>query len=408
MRRHFGSWKLAAALAAACSCLWASALMSAFPPPGTFSALFPPSNTSVKDGLFSSAACNGIRCDLCPFECFLPEGARGICKVRQNSGGRLKTLVHSRPVSVHIDPIEKKPVYHLLPGSLIYSLATAGCNLSCRACQNWEISQIFPEQSPSSVIAPERLDISASPDGRMYASLKNTEVSTLTPGQIIKYALATRSRSVAYTYSEPVVFYEYMLETARLAKKAGLKNVMVSAGYINPKPLAELLPYIDVVKIDLKGFDGSFYKKFSGGELRFVKQTLLELKRQKAMFEVVNLVVPTLNDSDESLKELSRWVKTELGPDTPLFFSRFTPNYRLQNLPQTPVETLTKARDIALKEGLRYVYVGNVPGHPGESTYCPKCGKIMVRRYGYAVLENLLTPNSGRCPYDGTRIPGIW
>ncbi|PIU19354.1 MAG: AmmeMemoRadiSam system radical SAM enzyme [Elusimicrobia bacterium CG08_land_8_20_14_0_20_59_10] len=352
--------------------------------------------------------CGGVQCRLCPHNCFLPEGARGRCRVRANYGGKLKTLAYGKPAAVHLDPIEKKPVYHMYPGSLVYSVAAPGCNLSCRGCQNWEISQIYPEQASTTTIVAQALEIKAAPDGRFYAELRQAGVPGLSPEEIVKYALATRSRSVAYTYSEPSVFYEYMYDTAVLARKAGLKNVMVSAGYINPEPLAMLAPLMDVVKIDLKGFNEKFYRAYTGGSLEPVKRALLVLKEKGALVEVVNLVVPGLNDSPADIEALAGWVKEDLGADTPLFFSRFTPNYLVSDLPPTPMETLARARETARKKGLRYVYVGNMPGNDGENTYCPKCGRVLVRRQGYAILENQLTPTGGRCPYDGTKIPGIW
>ncbi|MCX5786292.1 MAG: AmmeMemoRadiSam system radical SAM enzyme [Elusimicrobia bacterium] len=402
--------KLALGLAAVtvCLALVLCGLLAAYPLPGTFEALYPANNPGVRNGMFAAPVCNGVQCHLCPYNCFLPEGARGRCRVRINYGGRIKTLVYSKPVSVHLDPIEKKPVYHLYPGSLIYSLATPGCNLKCKACQNWEISQIWPEEAARSSPVPSALTVKTDASGRVYGELAQKEVSALSPSDIVSFALATRSKAVAYTYSEPVIFYEYMYDTARFAREKGLKNVMVSAGYINRGPLLELLKYMDVVKIDLKGFSPEFYRAYVGGRLEPVKETLLTLKKSGALFEVVNLVVPGLNDDDKSLDEMIVWIKTNLGSDTPLFFSRFMPNYRLENLAATPVETLTRARAAALKAGLKYVYVGNVPGHEGENTYCPKCGRVLVRRYGYAVLENLLSSNGGRCPYDGTKIPGIW
>ncbi|HNW43366.1 MAG TPA: AmmeMemoRadiSam system radical SAM enzyme [Elusimicrobiales bacterium] len=396
-----------AAAVAACA-LAACALIAFYPPPGTFAALYPPQNSHVKDARFARNICNGVQCRLCPYNCFLPEGMRGRCRVRANYGGKLKTLVYALPASVRLDPIEKKPVYHLYPGSLIYSLSTPGCNLSCRGCQNWEISQIYPEQIPARTSVPAELLLKAGPDGRVYGELRQTEVSELNPADIVKYALATRSKSVAYTYSEPTVFYEYMYDTAALARKAGLKNVMVSAGYINPEPLEMLLPLMDVVKIDLKGFSEKFYRGYTGASLAPVKNTLLVLKKNGVLSEAVNLVAPGLNDSPDDLAALSGWIKDNLGAQTPLFFSRFTPNYMVSDLPPTPVETLTRARDIAMKKGLKFVYVGNVPGHEGESTYCPKCGKVLIKRYGYAILEDHLTASKGRCPYDGTKIPGIW
>ncbi|MFA6317690.1 MAG: AmmeMemoRadiSam system radical SAM enzyme [Elusimicrobiota bacterium] len=397
----------ASGLAAAGAAGWAAWLASRHRPPGTFAGLFPPANPHVREAAFWKTACQGVQCELCPFECFLPEGARGVCRVRMNSGGRLVTMVYDHPVSVHLDPIEKKPVFHLLPGSLIYSLAAAGCSLRCSFCQNWEISQAFPEEVVGRTSVPRELRILAVSGGMAQAQIVADEAATLSPEEVVKAALATRCRSIAYTYSEPVVFYEYVRDIAALAKKAGLRNVMVTAGYINPKPLAELAPLLDVVKVDLKGFDEGFYRRMVGGELKFVLRTLQELRRHHVLTEVVNLVVPTLNDDPAALKALSAWVKQNMGPDTPLFFSRFHPQYKVQNIPPTPVETLTLARDLAMKEGLRYVYVGNVAGHPGEHTYCPKCRQVMVRRQGYMILENRIAA-TGRCPNDGTRIPGIW
>ena len=398
----------AVAAAMALLSLGAVFLLVRYPPPSTLSGLLPAENPWVRDARFAIPMCNGVQCKLCPFECFLPEGARGRCKVRLNYGGKLKTLVYSKPVSVHLDPVEKKPIYHLFPGSLIYSLATPGCNLQCKSCQNWEISQIYPEQAPKTTVVPERLDIKAAAGGGMYGELRNKEVSALPPEDIVAYALATHARSIAYTYSEPAIFYEYMSDTARLARKKGLKNVMVSSGYINRKPLEALLENMDVVKVDLKGFNEGFYREYVGGSLERVKTALLTLKKHGGLFEIVNLVVPGLNDDDKSVSAMISWIKKELGPDVPVFFSRFSPNYRLANIGVTPAETLTKARDEAIKQGLKYVYVGNVAGHPGESTYCPVCARVMIKRYGYAVLENHLTPTGGRCPYDGTKIPGIW
>ncbi|MBI4677627.1 MAG: AmmeMemoRadiSam system radical SAM enzyme [Elusimicrobia bacterium] len=398
---------LAAAGAAAGAAGWAAWLVRKRRPPRTFGDPAPPANPHVREAAYWKTACLGVQCELCPFQCFLPEGGRGLCRVRMNTGGRLMTLVHSHPVSVHIDPIEKKPVFHLLPGSLIYSLAAAGCNLRCSFCQNWEISQAFPEEADRKAVIPRELRILSVYGGMAQARVVSDEAGTLPPEEVVKAARATHCKSIAYTYSEPVVFYEYVRDVAALAKKAGLRNVMVTAGYINPKPLAELAPLFDVIKVDLKGFDEGFYRRMVGGELRFVLRTLVELRRLKAFCEVVNLVVPTLNDDPAQIKEMCAWVAANMGADTPVFFSRFHPQYKAQNIPPTPVETLTLARDLGMKAGLRYVYVGNVPGHPGENTYCPKCKAVMVRRQGYAILENRISPG-GRCPNDGTRIPGIW
>ncbi len=411
MSREGSARKLALSVSAAMAALslCAAFLLAHYPPPSTFARLMPAANPWARDAMFSAPVCGGVQCKLCPFECFLPEGARGRCKARINYGGKLKTLVYSKPVSVHLDPVEKKPVYHLFPGSLIYSLASPGCNLRCKSCQNWEISQIYPEQAPATASVPERLDIRTdAATGRVYGELRNKEVSVLPPADIVSYALASRARAIAYTYSEPVIFYEYMLDTARLARKKGLKNVMVSSGYINREPLEELLKDMDVVKVDPKGFDDRFYREYVGGRLGRVKDTLKTLKKNGGLFEIVNLVVPGLNDGEESQAAMIAWIKKDLGADVPVFFSRFSPNYRLASIGATPEKALTSARDAALKQGLKFVYVGNIPGHPGESTYCPVCGRVLVRRYGYAVLENQLTSTGGRCPHDGAKIPGIW
>lgn len=361
-------------------CLAIALLISLNPPPDTIDNLIPINKERIKQAMWQNPNCLGIRCELCPFYCFLPEGSRGLCRVRMNVGGNLKTLVYNQPVSVHVDPIEKKPVYHMFPGSRIFSIATVGCNLRCAFCQNWEISQEYPERAKGEILTPE---------------------------QAVDLTIKSGCNSIAYTYSEPIVFYEYVLDTAKLAKEKGLKNVLVSAGYINPEPLRKLAPYFDVIKIDLKGFNEKFYRNIVGGELKFVLETLKELKKLGVFTEIVNLVVPTLNDNTDEIKKMCEWIYVNLGADTPLFFSRFTPQYRLTNLPPTPIETLEKARGIALKTGLKYVYIGNVVGHPAESTYCPACGKTLIRRYGYAILENNIA-SDGKCPSCGEKIPGIW
>lgn len=357
-----------------------AAFMGKFAPPGSMKEVAVKANPLLKDALWWKTACAGVQCTLCPFNCFLPEGMRGLCNVRINNAGRLKTLVYGQPVAVHVDPIEKKPVFHLYPGSKIFSLSTAGCNLRCAFCQNWEISQSLPEQAKGKPLSPE---------------------------QVIQGALTTRSESIAYTYGEPTVFYEYMFDTAKFAKQRNLRNVVVSAGYINEEPLRRLAPLLDVMKVDLKGFNEGFYRRVVKGELRFVLNTLERLIKYGVLTEVVNLIVPTLNDNLTEIRKMCKWIKQNLGADVPLFFSRFTPQYRLQNLPPTPAETLHSAREIGMEEGLHYVYTGNVPGDPGENTYCPACHKPLIERYGYAVTANRLKPG-GFCPYDGTKIPGVW
>jgi len=320
-----------------------------------------------------------VQCNLCPHRCIIAEGERGKCRVRENRGGRLYSMVYGNPCAVHVDPIEKKPFYHFLPTAAAFSIATAGCNLRCLYCQNWSISQFPPEE---------------------------TENTDLPPESVVSATLKYKAPVIAYTYSEPTAFYEYMLATARLARQAGLRNVVISAGFINAEPLRQLCQAVDAIKIDLKGYDEDFYRKVCSAELKPVLEALRIIHQSGVHLEIVNLVVPTLNDSLDQLRALSQWVARELNPDVPVHFSRFQPMYKLTNLPPTPVETLEKARAIALEEGLRFVYIGNVPGHPGDNTYCPACKKPLIVRQGFAVSEYHLKGNI--CAYCGEPIPGVW
>ena len=320
-----------------------------------------------------------VQCNLCPHRCLIADGERGLCRVRENRGGRLYSMVYGNPCAVHVDPIEKKPFYHFLPTAPAFSLATAGCNLRCLYCQNWSISQVRPE---------------------------DTQNADLPPEAVVRYAQDAGAPVVAYTYSEPTVFYEYMLATARLARGAGLRNVVISAGFISPEPLRELCGVVDAVKIDLKGYDEGFYREVCGGELGPVLDAIRTVYESGIHLEIVNLVVPTLNDSLDQLRALARWVAEDLSPDIPLHFSRFHPQYKLTNLPPTPVETLDRARETALAEGVRFVYVGNVAGHPGNHTVCPACGETLVVRQGFAVREYHL--RGGTCAYCDEPIPGVW
>ncbi len=320
-----------------------------------------------------------VECGLCPRRCRVADRERGACGCRENIGGRYFTLVHSRAVAAHLDPIEKKPFFHVLPGSGAFSVATAGCNLECRFCQNWRISQFRPEQ---------------------------VEAEHLPPARAVALARRLGARSVAYTYSEPTVFFEYMLDMARAARRAGLRNLLVSSGYLNPEPLAELLTQLDAVKIDLKAFRPEFYREQCRGELAPVLETLRAVRRCGVWLEVVVLLIPSLNDGDEELRAMSRWLVAELGPDLPLHFSRFHPSYRLQTLPPTPLSRLQRARAIALEEGLRYVYLGNVPGDPAEHTRCPHCDTLLLERRGNRLLSQHLV--AGACPHCQRSIPGVW
>jgi pyruvate formate lyase activating enzyme len=328
---------------------------------------------------FSSLEGGEIQCELCPHRCRVAKGKRGICRVRENRDGRYYSLVYGNPCAIHPDPIEKKPFFHVLPGTISYSLATVGCNFQCKFCQNWEISQASPEDVYSKEFSPER---------------------------VVKEAKEIRARSVAYTYVEPTIFYEYMLDIGTLVKKSGLLNVYHSNGFINPDPLKNLCKVLDAANVDLKGFTEHFYHELCSGELTPVLETLKTLKKEKVHIEITNLIIPTKNDDPSVLREMCLWIKRELGGDTPIHFSRFYPLYKLKSLPPTPVSTLEKAREAALSAGLEYVYIGNIPGHPSENTFCPKCKKRIIQRTGYMVGE--INLKNGKCRYCGKPIPGIW
>lgn len=327
----------------------------------------------------TSHASNHVKCQLCPRGCVISEGHRGDCRVRENRGGKLYTMVYGNPCAVHVDPIEKKPFNHFLPTTLAFSLATAGCNLHCLYCQNWQISQVPPEETDNVDLPPE---------------------------EVIQGALKTGSKSIAYTYSEPVVFYEYMLATARLARPVGVRNVVITAGYISPAPLRELCRTVDAIRIDFKGYNEEFYREVCSGTLSPVLESIKVVHEEGVHLELPILVVPTLNDDEDEIRGMCRWIMDSVGPDVPVHFNRFTPMYKLQNLPTTPVETLERAREIALEEGIHYVYIGNVPGHSANNTYCAHCGKLIIGRVGFYVTEYHLV--KGKCEYCGNPIPGVW
>ena len=321
-----------------------------------------------------------VQCNLCPWECAVADQERGTCGVRENRDGIYYTLVHSQPCAAHIDPIEKKPLFHYLPGSSAFSIATAGCNIECKFCQNWDIAQVRPEQVKSHHLPPEEV----------------TAISR-------RY----NCKTIAYTYSEPVVFYEYMYDSAMYARLFKIGSVMISNGFIKKEPLVKLCHQLTGVKIDLKAFTEKFYSEMCRGELRPVLETLETLRDLGIWYEIVVLLVPTLNDSKQEIQNMSRWIYQELGAHVPVHFSRFHPMYKVKNLPPTPVKTIEMARNIALDTGLQYVYIGNVPGHQGESTYCPSCGKVVVKRIGYRIIKIDLDEN-GHCQHCQTHIPGVW
>jgi len=320
-----------------------------------------------------------VQCELCPKACIIQPGQSGECRIRVNIDGRLVAVTYGHPCSVHIDPVEKKPLFHFLPGTGILSIATVGCNLHCKNCQNWDISQKNPEDYPAKALPPE---------------------------VIPQLAMEYNCRSIAYTYSEPLAFYEYTLDSCIRAREAGLKNALVTAGYINKQPMEKLCRHVDAANIDLKSMSDAFYRDICDGTLTPVLDTLVLAKSMGLLVEVTNLAIPTLNDSDEDFRSLAQWVAANLGKETPLHFSRFYPQYKMKNLPPTPGETLDRAKAIAEAEGLYYVYIGNISRPEGENTYCPNCGKLLVERRRYVILENNL--KGGMCPDCGTEIYGTW
>ncbi len=321
----------------------------------------------------------GIKCKLCPQNCSIKEGETGDCHTRTNVNGKLYSLVYGNPCAIHIDPIEKKPLSHFLPGTFAYSIATAGCNLGCLNCQNWTISQKSPKETRNYDLMPEK---------------------------VVEEAAKYHCKSIAYTYSEPTVFYEYVYDTAKLAKVKGIKNVFVSAGYINPEPLRELCPYLDAANIDLKSFSEDIYEMLNAGTLKPVLEALKIFKEEGVWLEITNLIVPTWNDDMYMIKKMCDWLFDNGFDDTPLYFSRFHPAYKLQNLSPTPVETIHQARKVALDAGLKFVYTGNIPGDDGENTYCPDCHKLLIERNGFTIKQNHV--KNGKCEYCGTAIPGVW
>ena len=322
-----------------------------------------------------------VQCELCPHFCKLKADQIGICGVRKNIAGKLYSLVYGKAVAVHVDPIEKKPLFHVAPGSQSFSMSTVGCNFHCKFCQNHDISQV-----------------------------KNTDTINrfsreLSPKDLVKMAKQNNCLSIAYTYTEPTIYFEYAYDTAKIAHENGLLNVFVTNGYINPKPLEFIQDYLDAANVDLKSFSDDFYRKLVGAKLAPVLDTLKLMKKLNIFIEVTTLVIPNENDSKQELNAIASFIKNELGPETPWHISRFYPQYQLTDHSPTPISTLNIAREIGLDQGLRYVYLGNVPGAESENTYCYNCSKLLIERYGYQIIENNI--QSGKCKFCGVKIDGV-
>ncbi|MCP4373760.1 MAG: AmmeMemoRadiSam system radical SAM enzyme [Deltaproteobacteria bacterium] len=325
------------------------------------------------------AGSSKVVCGICPNRCSLSPGDRSVCRSRVNINGILYSLAYGNPCALHVDPIEKKPLYHFKPRSKAFSMATTGCNFRCLNCQNWEISQVKPIE------------------------VRHQE---LFPPDVIKATIQSGCKSIAYTYSEPTTFFEYMIDTARLAKENSLNNLWISNGYINKKPLLEFCKVLDGANVNLKSFSDAIYRKLNGGRLGPVLNTFKTLHEQKIHFEMTNLVVPGYTDDSDMVKKMCEWILEYLGPDHPLHFLRFFPRYKLDRLPSTPVSTLAGFRELAMSKGIRYVYLGNVPGHEGNHTYCHNCKKLLIERQGYYISTNNIAGN--QCKFCNTVIPGVW
>jgi pyruvate formate lyase activating enzyme len=334
----------------------------------------------MREARFWTAEGEAVRCGLCPHHCRILPGKRGICGVRENREGILQTLVWGRLVAAHVDPVEKKPLFHFLPGTDIFSIAAVGCNLSCRHCQNADISQ-FPR---------EKGEVAGRP---------------ATPEEIVRTAVQTGCRSLAFTYTEPTVFIEYALDCAALAREEGLRNVFVTNGYISPEALDAAAPHLDAVNVDLKGWSEEFYHKICGARLRPVLDAIEGYRSRGVWVEVTTLLIPGLNDDEDSLRGIARYL-AGLGREIPWHVSRFHPDYRMQDRGPTPLDSLERAWNIGQEEGLLYVYQGNVPAGRGEDTHCPHCRRVVIRRRGFSLAA--VDQVSGRCAFCGGAIHGIF
>ena len=334
---------------------------------------------NTKSALYWENTARGVQCGLCPNSCVISERKTGICGVRKVKDSQLYTISYGNPCTANIDPIEKKPLYHFLPGSWAFSIATAGCNLACLNCQNWTISTATPEETRNFDLMPE---------------------------EVASEAISGKCSVVAYTYTEPVTFFEYAYDSAVIARDNGLKNIIKSSGYINPEPLKQWCKVMNAANIDLKSFNNETYMKLSGVRLQPVLDTLKILKDNGVWLEITNLIIPSWTDKMDEIRAMCKWLSNNGFADNPLHFSRFHPMYKLDQLPPTPVETLYEASRIATEEGIKFVYIGNVPGNENEDTKCPKCGSTVLERQGYSILSNSIT--DGKCGLCGEIIPGVF
>jgi pyruvate formate lyase activating enzyme len=332
-----------------------------------------------KSAMYQEETARGIMCRICPNECVLKEGERSKCNNRKVYNSKLYTLAYGNPCSVNIDPVEKKPLYHFYPGSRAYSIATAGCNLVCLNCQNWTISQTSPDKTRNYELPPE---------------------------DVVSDCIKNNCKSIAYTYSEPVTFYEYVFDTAFIARRSGVKNIMKSNGYINPEPLRKLCTVIDAANIDLKAFTESTYLKLTGGKLQPVLDSLKVYLDMGVWLEITNLVVPAWSDNLKEIRDMCRWLNGNGFNKTPIHFSRFYPLHKLEQLPPTPVDTLNKAAMIAKEEGIKYIYTGNVPGNELSDTVCPECKTTLIRRSGFRVVSDII--RAGKCSNCSKPVEGVW
>ena len=337
-------------------------------------------NTILKEAMFYRRLKNNlVQCEICPRKCTIPDGEKGFCRNKENRGGLLYSTVYGRPCTINITKPENAPLFHFLPGHNRLAIACVSCNLRCKYCQNWHISQ---------------------------TNIEKSEYYELTPEEVVEHALRKGAKSISFTYTEPIASYEYVYEISKLARENQLLTSIVSNGFINPTPFRKLLRVLDAVNIDLKSFSDEFYREVSSAWIDPVLKSLRIIKEEGVHLEIVNLIIPTLNDNRIMISKMCRWIVKNLGEDVPLHFTRFFPSYRLNHLPPTPVSTLEMAARIAQNEGLKYVYIGNVPGHRSNNTYCPDCGKLLVQRSHFSVIENNVV--NGKCYSCGCKIPGIW